>query len=160
MAKIFRFQVGNTMPETTIDNVAEAFLSLESMSPKKLQKLCYYAYAWYYTLYGKRMFRNRFKAWVHGPVDPVLYHEFKDYGWHDIPQYTGELHLNEELLKHVYQVYSSYGEMTGDELEALTHDEDPWIVARGDLPEYAPCQNPISDDVIKEYYEGVLQLND
>ena len=56
-----------------IRKVAQYFLSKESMSHKKLQKLCYYAQAWYLANYGKPLMPNRFEAWVHGPVSPDLY---------------------------------------------------------------------------------------
>ena len=37
------------MSEMTVSNVAKWFLSKESMTPKKLQKIVYYAYAWFLT---------------------------------------------------------------------------------------------------------------
>ena len=36
-----------TYVDSTIELVAQWFLSLSSMSNKKLQKLCYYAYCWF-----------------------------------------------------------------------------------------------------------------
>lgn len=34
-------------------------------------------------------------------------------------------------------VIASYGSLSGDELSQLTHAEEPWLEARGDLPEGA-----------------------
>ncbi len=52
------------------------------MTPKKLQKLCYYAVAWGYALLNRRIFNDdEFQAWIHGPVSPTLYHKYKKYGW-------------------------------------------------------------------------------
>ena len=34
----------------TVNNVSDFFLSKDTISPKKLQKLVYYAYAWYIAL--------------------------------------------------------------------------------------------------------------
>ena len=53
---------------TSIFEVARFFLTKESMTHLKLQKLCYYAQAWYLTIYGQRLFNEEFQAWLHGPV--------------------------------------------------------------------------------------------
>ena len=70
-----------------IYEVAEWFLSKGSMTPKKLQKLCYYYKAWGLALYGKDFLPDsQFEAWVHGPVNPKLYRKYKRYYWQEIPQ--------------------------------------------------------------------------
>ena len=38
--------------DSTLERVAQWFLSMSSMSNKKLQKLCYYAYCWYIVFYN------------------------------------------------------------------------------------------------------------
>ena len=48
-----------------IFDLADAFLSIESMTHKKLQKLCYYAKAWYLALYDENLVTEEFEAWVH-----------------------------------------------------------------------------------------------
>ena len=70
----------------TVFDVANWFLSKESMTPKKLQKLVYYAYSWYLTLVNEskddltaKLFTSRLEAWVHGPVFPELYQKYKGY---------------------------------------------------------------------------------
>ena len=58
-------------------DVAHWFLSKESMTHKKLQKLCYYAQAWHCTLRnGEPLFMNPIEAWIHGPVIRSLYKEY------------------------------------------------------------------------------------
>ena len=60
-----------------ITQLADWFLSKESMTPKKLQKLCYYAVAWGYALLNRRIFNDdEFHAQIHGPVSPTLYHTY------------------------------------------------------------------------------------
>ena len=61
-------------------DVANWFISKGDISPKKLQKLVYYAYAWYLTFMNdsdnelnNRLFEDRAEAWIHGPVFPKLY---------------------------------------------------------------------------------------
>ncbi|WP_419877709.1 Panacea domain-containing protein [Brevibacillus centrosporus] len=144
------------MPRTTVHKVADAFLTLESMSHKKLQKLCYYAYSWYLTLYGDNLFRNNFEAWVHGPVDTQLYRDYKSFGWQEIPEKL-EHGLEEVLYEFVVEVYESYGHLDADELERLTHTEAPWLVARGGIPEFVPCNSPIRDEIIRQFYSRVAE---
>lgn len=82
----------------TVIDLADWFLAKESMTHKKLQKLCYYAVAWGYTLMNKQIVENdEFQAWVHGPVSPVLYEKYKFAGWNSIqkkdvaPKFQGDI---------------------------------------------------------------------
>jgi len=58
-----------------------------------------------------------------------------------------------ELLNDVNNVY---GEHTSGYLEDLTHSEDPWIEARGGLPDYVYCETEITLDAMKKYYSKKL----
>jgi uncharacterized phage-associated protein len=145
---------------TTVYDVAKTFLTFEPMTHKKLQKLCYYAYSWYLTLYKEKLFDEHFEAWIHGPVSPALYSEYKQYGWKEIPQadeVPEDILLNEDAYSLIEEVYHSYGHLSGDDLEYLTHQEDPWLVARDGLPEYAPSNNKLDDHVIVNYYRKVFE---
>ncbi|MEH7157488.1 Panacea domain-containing protein [Neobacillus drentensis] len=162
MAKIYYISdrvgkmVTQTAAITSINNVAEAFLTFDTMSHKKLQKLCYYAYSWYLALYGEKLFNEHFEAWIHGPVSPVLYSEFKKHGWKEIPRtnsVSDEINNNDAAIELINEVYRSYGDLSGDELEYLTHQEDPWLMARGDLPEFIPSNQRIDDRVIIDFYQ-------
>ncbi|MGN0639342.1 MAG: Panacea domain-containing protein [Oscillospiraceae bacterium] len=82
-----------------ITDVANWFLSKESMTHKKLQKLCYYAQAWGLALFNLRITDSRFEAWVHGPVSPGLFQLYKEFYWHPIPRYTGALAESAVLKK-------------------------------------------------------------
>lgn len=138
---------------TDIRYVAQYFLSKESISHKKLQKLCYYAQAWYLANHGQPMVSNRFEAWVHGPVSPDLYAQYKKWGWALIPQMPENkgcfTEVEIDLMDKVYDVYGNY---TGDELEALTHREAPWKSARMGYSPSEYCRNPISMKEMKDYY--------
>lgn len=169
MAEIYQFKGrennmalihANPSTVTDVKHVAEAFLSIESMTHKKLQKLSYYAYSWYRVLYGEMLFTNNFQAWVHGPVSPTLYQEYKVYGWKEIDKINDFEVKNERdyhVLDFVRQVYESYGHLTGDELEYITHKETPWIEARGNLEDLEPSTNPILDENILKYFNMVRE---
>ena len=58
---------------TNVRDIANWFLSHDSMTHKKVQKLCYYAQAWYCALYdGSPLFSDEIQAWVHGPCNPLI----------------------------------------------------------------------------------------
>lgn len=133
--------------------VAKAFLTVSAMSPKKLQKLCYYAQGWCAGLTGKKLFENDLEAWVHGPVCPELYDEYKSYGYNDIPKIENNT-INDELKGIVEQIYRIYGKLDGDQLEELTHQETPWINARKGLESWEPSNEIIQFSDLKEYFSN------
>ncbi len=135
-------------------NIAKWFLSRDSMTHKKLQKLCYYAQAWYCALYdGTPLFQDEIQAWVHGPVVVSLYPVYADYKWNSIPQLEfDDSGLTEDCIGVLEAVYNTYGALTGDQLESLTHSEEPWNAARGGLEPWETSANPISCDIMRGYY--------
>ncbi|KKB33385.1 DUF4065 domain-containing protein [Caldibacillus thermoamylovorans] len=153
MKRIFFIKEGRKMCRNNIFDIAKFFLSKNdpNMTHKKLQKLCYYAYAWNLALKGEKLFKERFQAWVHGPVSPQLYKKYREHGWQTIPPDDAPL-LQNDVIEVLETVYETYGEFTGDELESLTHSELPWIEARGGLPEYEPSTTYLNDQTIINYY--------
>jgi uncharacterized phage-associated protein len=148
-------RIARPIPITTIDHIADLFLSIQPMTHKKLQKICYYAYAWYFALYNNALFENRFEAWIHGPVDPLLYQRFRDRGWQEIT-IENPVETTAEIQAFVNEIFESYGHLSGNELEFLTHKEDPWVNARAGLPEFLPSSAPIDDNVIRTYFLRVM----
>lgn len=139
---------------TSACDVAKWFLSHESMTHKKLQKLCYYAQAWYCALRdGTPLFEDEIQAWVHGPVVASLYPIYAPYKWEPIPKYDGEaIYFDDSTLDVLEAVYDTYGEFTGDQLERLTRSEDPWAITRGTLVPWETCTKAIPCSLMREYY--------
>lgn len=138
---------------TTIYDVAKWFLSKKSMTHKKLQKLCYYAQAWSMALFNHPLFAEDFQAWVHGPVAPALYPCYADYRWNQIPQQPfDDSVFPDDALNILDAVYNTYGDFSGDQLESLTHSEEPWKKARGDLNPWESSTTPVSLDDMRVYY--------
>lgn len=72
----------------TVDALTKIIISLrDDITNKKLQKLAYYVYAWYLTLYNQPITNLSFEAWDHGPVSRKIYNLYKGYGWNTIPRY-------------------------------------------------------------------------
>lgn len=136
--------------------MAKAFLTISEMTNKKLQKLCYYAKAWYLAMYDQNIISDPFEAWVHGAVQPVLYQTYKRYGFDKIPRERNYALLPEEFLSFAKEVYNAYGHLTGDELETLNHSETPWINARKGYKPWENCNVIISEEDMKEYYRKML----
>ncbi|MGL9777754.1 MULTISPECIES: Panacea domain-containing protein [unclassified Enterococcus] len=143
------------------------FLSKQSMSPKKLQKMLYYAYSWGLVFLNEdpdnldnKLFDTQFQAWVHGPVIPKTYTDYKGYGFKDIPKADSKsierLKLDSEVEDILNQVFEVYGEFSGNQLEALTHSEDPWKIARKDCLPMDPSTNLIDDRIIYNYYSSQI----
>lgn len=152
--------------ELTVFDVANFFRSKEEMSHKKLQKLVYYAYAWYIALKNEskdnlenKLFYNcHFEAWIHGPVCPKLYIEYSNnYG--QVSKYKGKLDKNitGELKKFLELIYKVFGKYTGDELETMTHKEMPWQNARDTLPPYEPSNKKISEEDMFVFYNSLTE---
>lgn len=138
-----------------INDVADEFLSLESMTQKKVQKLCYYAQGWYAAITHKKLFKDQIQAWVHGPVSPKLYDRFKVYGYNKIPEKKSKT-TNKELKGIVKQIYRIYGKLDGDQLEELTHQESPWINARNGIEAYEPSTNEIKFNDMESFFHTKL----
>ena len=63
----------------------------------------------------------------------------------------------ESFIDFASQVYDSYGDLTGDELEQLNHQERPWIEARQGLAPWQRCTNVISEESMKDYYRSLIK---
>lgn len=133
--------------------VAEFFLTKQSMTNKKIQKLCYYAQAWFYALYNRKLFDEKIEAWVHGPVCPILYREYAEFGYREVPKINKEIKMQETEKDILNQVWKIYGKLDGDELEVLTHREQPWIEARNGIDYRKPSNNEILPQNMGKYYK-------
>lgn len=154
------------MSQYTYDEVADWFLAKGKgkISPKKLQKLVYYAYAWALTLLNdsaknltNKLFDDgHFEAWVHGPVIRELYDEYSKYGFNDISESKTKPIFAEDIEDILNQVWDVYGEYNADQLESMTHQESPWKNARKGLKPLDSGNTVISDwDIFNCYIQRV-----
>lgn len=144
------------MEQYSIFEIASYFLSKESMTHKKLQKLCYYAEAWCYALLDYKLTTDtHFVAWVHGPVSPTLYAKFRGYGWLDIPKNNSIMVFDDKVTNLLEDVWFTYGELTGNALEVLSHSEDPWRNSRKGLREDESSNRKINPEIMKSYYKSI-----
>lgn len=149
--------------KTSVFDVAQWFLDKEDISPKRLQKLVYYVQAWSYALFDKPfIFEDDqpavFEAWQHGPVNPTLYHEYSGYGWHKIHLDNADVKIFTNMdLDLLESVWETYGDYSPNEIENLTHQEDPWKNARkrDNVSEGEYSKEIISSNDMREYYSSI-----
>ena len=144
---------------TTASRVAERLINLSHekrapISNLKLQKLLYYAQAWHLALFEKPLFEDAIEAWVHGPVVPSVFRQYKEFRWNPIAlRETNPLPARIE--RHLQEVWNVYGKFDASTLERRTHGEDPWKDARGGLSPDESSNAVISRRSMKAYYSSL-----
>lgn len=129
---------------------------LDAMS---LQKLLYYTQAWHVAITNEPLFGEQVKAWKDGPVVPQVWHERRDQETRRAA--SQDLHgieLDNLASDLIDLVIRAYGSMSAEELSALTHAENPWKEARGDLPESALGHEPINLQSMARFYREHRKL--
>lgn len=138
---------------TVFDVAKYILIKLGSMSTWKLQKLCYYSQAWSLAWTGKPLFNEEFQAWANGPVCPALFNEHRHRFYVDETSINGNANaLDSDQKDTVDTVLNSYGGMEPYELRELTHQEKPWLQARGNVPEGESCTTVISMESMGRFY--------
>lgn len=127
------------------------------VSAMKLQKLMYYAQAWSLVWEEEPLFTNDFQAWANGPVLPALYARHRGMFKVDTSLFfdASSDNLTATERGNIDKVLAFYGDKTAQWLSNLTHQENPWIDARGDLPAGASSEAVISQALIHEYYSSL-----
>ena len=133
-------------------DVAEHILRTRGpMSATKLQKLVYYSQAWSLVWDDRPMICDRFEAWANGPVAPELYARHR--GTFEVETVGGNPEaLDTVAAETINAVLEFYGDKSSQWLSDLTHSEDPWRLARGDLPPGARGSAEITLVSMAEYY--------
>lgn len=125
------------------------------LTPLQLMKLVFLCHAWMMGLHKKHLVKDPIEAWKYGPVIKELYDSIKEFKSNPVPYplkdvNDAEFNATEDDL--ITQVYDAYGNFTGIQLSALTHEKgSPWDQAwtKGGT-------NPtISNDVIEHYYRSL-----
>lgn len=121
------------------------------ISNLKLQKLCYYAQGIHLAVFDKPLFEEPIEAWMHGPVCPLLYREYKQYGSSaiPIPQDANLDVFTSEQLELLNEVYAVYGQFSAWKLRNMTHEEAPW--------KETPTNGVITHDLLKDFFRTRIQ---
>lgn len=135
---------------------------------KKLQKILYYTKAWGLVYFDDGVVDDDFEAWVHGPVCPTVYKEYKTFGYNPIKlDYKGlsssqfinnfkqqkiKTKEDENKIAMIDAVFNKYGNLSSLQLELLTHSEYPWIDAREGLSPIDTGNRIINEETMRTFY--------
>lgn len=154
------------MAETSAQRLADFILFSASkreihLTNLKLQKLLYYSQAWYLAIAGKPLFDERIEAWIHGPVVPPVFGNFKHFRASIIDEIPVDAKIEpgdvrRPIQDHIDEILDVYGAFSGSQLESLTHREDPWLDARNGVAADEPSNNIISHDSMMSFYRARL----
>ena len=152
-----------SVSEKMLRVIAYIFEKLEEVTPLMLQKLLYFTQGVYSALYGKPIFEEDCRAWVHGPVYAEVYELFRDFKYNPIDDARFALlegtadALTEEEKNVIDLVVNTFGMYGGKVLERITHNEDPWKEARKGYGDSIPSSELLPKDRIMRYYVAINQ---
>ena len=97
-------------------------------------------------LLGKPLFMDDFEKWTYGPVLPVVYNKYKQYGSGAIPRPEGEAlqEYTADERKLLDEVYYTFGQYSAWALSEMTHSTAPW--------QNAELGQIITKDSMKAYF--------
>lgn len=141
------------MSDSKVVDVAAYVLSRGARSAHDLQKLVYFAQAWSLAWDGHGLFEDRIEAWPRGPVAPRLFREHRQQFM--VTQVDGDpTALSNQEKANIDAVLDFYGALGPVVLVEMTHQDQPWLEARGDLPDEAPSQRPITRQAMRRFYSA------
>ena len=143
--------------ETRVFDIATYILKKQGqMTTWKLQKLVYYCQAWSLVWDDDVLFEEEIQAWANGPVCRALYNAHR--GQYRVSRIDGgdSGALTAVQRETVDRVLDYYGDKSPQWLSDLTHMENPWREARGDLPDNVRGENVISKESLGEYYGSLF----
>jgi uncharacterized phage-associated protein len=129
---------------------------LADVSNLKLQKLLYYTEAWHLAFGGNQLFDDAIEAWVHGPVVPRVFREYRKYRWSAVEELAVAPVDDEDVRAHIRMVLDAYGNLGATDLERLTHSELPWREARRGLEPDEPSSRPVSRTTMAAFYGSLV----
>lgn len=147
-----------------IDLIAKYIIWLYQQAGEKitnlsLQKMCYYAQAWYLGNFHKQLFDEDFQAWIYGPVCQQLYKTYKAFGKEgiDISINQNEIgKLSDDDKQYLNELVSAYSKFSAIELMLMSHAEQPWKDARDGCAADQQCSTVISKKEIEKYYSSLI----
>lgn len=151
-------------PVVSADDVARYIIRFahehgSSITNLKLQKLLYYAQGWHLAIYNKPLFGDRIEAWVYGPVVPDVYSKYQKYSYKSIDEDVDYPSFDSDdtsyLKEFLDDFLATFLPIDAFELERMTHNESPWLEARGNLPRDARCNKAIKMNTMAECFKNL-----
>jgi uncharacterized phage-associated protein len=137
-----------------------------------LQKLLYFAHGWFFAMFEEPLIRNKFEAWQFGPVQRMLYDQFKSFKDGPITG-TRATYIDPETGDQVYrvpdidpnhaaiieQVLDQYSGYSAGQLVEESHAEDgPWEYVWQQAEDVVFPGMRIPDSMILEHFKRLIPL--
>jgi uncharacterized phage-associated protein len=146
-------------------DVADFLLHLSAMEDEpeylteiRLQKLLYYAQAWFLVFNEAPLFDTRIEAWAHGPTIAEIHKKYSHIGPAGIPpeKEFGE-RLTEAEKEFLFEIWDTYKKYSAWSLRDMATKEAPWIQARGKCGPADRCDNEVTHESLKSYFDKLLE---
>jgi len=126
------------------------------LTTMKLHKLVYYCQAWSLVWDEKILFSSEIQAWANGPAIPDLYKKHKGMFSISSSDFSGnDMNLSSDQVETIDAVLSYYGDKPAQWLIDLSHQEDPWILARKGLKTGERGSHEITLESMANYYSSL-----
>lgn len=122
----------------------------EGITNLKLQKILYFAQAYYLAKLGKPLFSDPIEAWDYGPVVSSVYHAYKSKGSNPIILETDQSNISDEDKESISKIWDTFGGYSASKLVDIAHAHNPWKEAN------ASTNKVISHKSITDYYTPLL----
>jgi uncharacterized phage-associated protein len=133
----------------------------------KLQKLVYYAYAWWLGYHNDPILSEPPQVWRYGPVFSSLYHALKGFGRTPIADEQSDYPFQPpprvdqsdvDAWQLINWVWQRYGGFTSYQLSEMTHAPgSPWRQIAEQTNWHVAPSTPIPDDLIREHIKQEAQ---
>jgi len=145
----------------TAELVAKWFINELHPEPLKLQKLLYLAQGYSFAFYDCELFSEDLEAWVHGPVVPSVYHEYSNFKYNPIDIKYKLPEFDEQTLEVLKYVKDNFSKYDSKFLEEMTHNQEPWILARCGLdPDERSIKTISKNDIANYFINQIYQPED
>ena len=138
-------------------DVADYFLVLQdedagdSISNLKLQKLVYFSQGFHLGIFDKPLFVEQIRAWLHGPVIPVLWKKYSDFDSNSLPlpDTFEQSKFSDEAIELLDEIYEVFGQFSAWKLRDISHIQPPWKKTKRN--------GVITHRAMKEYFKTQLK---
>lgn len=132
----------------------------EVITTLEVQRLVFFAQAWYLANTGRPLFEDDFEAWSTGPVAPSVFERFKDFTYSTVPAIERARYVRGRKLELLQQVHNEYGCYRGRKLDEISREAGaPWDMTRGKISAVAACASVITKNAIRKYYGEKIGKN-
>lgn len=164
--------------------IKKSLVTKTALTHMHLQKMLFFAHAFYFKHYGKPLIADPFVAWQHGPVIETLYHELKKYGYDKITEMVVVLKRldsadedsvfpfrvvtpfvntdDTDIVHYLDSVWNSLSHAETWRLRALSHQEGgAWYKTVGELKDKTGRNiDPSNDNDVRKYLPRNLTILD